>query len=137
MDPYRQSAVIPVKVIEGRLHVLMITTVGGGRWVVPKGIIEDRMSPQESARKEAIEEAGVTGNVRPKPVGEYTYEKWNDTCHVTVYLMLVDEVLDVWPEQQVRRREWVLPEEAARRAREPGLSGMLREIEETVRRLGA
>ena len=115
----------------------MITSAGGKRWVVPKGIVEDGMSPQESARKEALEEAGITGRVVPEPVGEYTYVKWNGTCRVTVYLMHVEEVRDSWPEQPLRSREWVLPEEGARRVREGALSGMLREVEATAVRLGA
>lgn len=136
MDPYKQSGVIPVRRAEGELRVLMVTSSAGSRWVIPKGIIEERMSPQDSARKEAREEAGITGRVLPELLGEYAYSKWNGTCRVKVYIMAVEEILDSWPEKTVRRREWLSPQEAAGRVREPELQVMLEQIEESARRLG-
>lgn len=137
MDPYNQSAVIPVMERDGKIRVLMVTSAGGKRWVVPKGIIEEGLSPAASAAREALEEAGVRGRVLPELLGEYAYRKWGGTCRVKVFLMAVREILESWPEQGLRRREWLAPAEAAARAREPELSAMIADVERTARRLGA
>ena len=103
---YVQSAVVPYRVASGSVEVLLITTRGGRRWTVPKGVVEPRMTAAASAAKEAYEEAGVRGDVDAPPLGVYEYEKWGGTCTVEVYAMRVTEVLDAWPESH-RRRRWV------------------------------
>ena len=65
---YRQSAVIPYRLREGRVEILLITSRKGKRWVVPKGILEPELTPAESAAKEAREEAGVSGRISAAPV---------------------------------------------------------------------
>jgi phosphohistidine phosphatase len=74
---YRQSGVIPYRISDGAIEVLLVSSRGGARWVVPKGVVEiGMMSPVESACREAYEEGGVRGNASEAPIGEYTYEKW-------------------------------------------------------------
>ena len=60
---YNQSGVVPFKRSKDGLQVLLITSRSGKRWVIPKGIVESEFSPQESAQKEAYEEAGITGKI--------------------------------------------------------------------------
>jgi 8-oxo-dGTP pyrophosphatase MutT (NUDIX family) len=43
--------------------------------MIPKGWPIDGLSPQEVAKREAGEEAGVIGKVKRKPVGEFRYVK--------------------------------------------------------------
>jgi phosphohistidine phosphatase len=121
---YIQSAVIPYRLRQGRVEVLLITSRKRRRWVLPKGIREPGMSAAESAAKEALEEAGVEGPVSAEPVGRYQYRKWGGTCTVEVFTMAVESVLDRWPEQ-FRDRQWLTPEEAARRVEEPDLERLL------------
>jgi 8-oxo-dGTP pyrophosphatase MutT (NUDIX family) len=122
-----QSGVIPYRREQGQLQVLVITSSDGLRWVVPKGLIEPDLTPVESACMEALEEAGVTGNVSPNPFGSYTYVKWGKTCRVEVFGLEVTEVLDRWQEM-TRTREWVSVEEAAARVSDPGLRALLRDL---------
>jgi 8-oxo-dGTP pyrophosphatase MutT (NUDIX family) len=131
---YQQSAVIPYRV-NGRvrsqaplIEVMLITSRKRKRWVIPKGIIEPGMTPQESALKEAYEEAGIRGNVSATACGVYFYEKWQGICRVEVFLLEVTEVLPDWPEAALRDREWMTFEEAANRVRENDLKQLLLKI---------
>ncbi len=124
---YRQSAVIPYRLDSGSLEILMITSRRKKRWVIPKGIIEPNLSPQLSAAKEALEEAGLEGQVSPTPLGNYEYHKWKGTCKVEVYTLQVEKVLDRWQEDY-RDREWISLHAAINRAEEPGLKEILRSL---------
>ena len=95
---YRQSAVLPYRWRDGDLEVLLITSRGGKRWVLPKGIVEPGFAPAASAVKEAAEEAGVSGRAHPEPIGRYRRHKWGGTCDVAIYPMRVDEEREDWPE---------------------------------------
>lgn len=112
---YRQSAVIPYRWKDGQLEVLIISSSGGKRWVVPKGIIEPGLSPTASAAAEAGEEAGVVGDVGTTPLGRYRYRKWGGRCEVEVYPMAVHHELPEWPESGRRRRRWLPVEKAAKK----------------------
>jgi phosphohistidine phosphatase len=104
---YDQSAVIPFRFINNRIEILLITSINSGKWIIPKGIIEENLSAQESAAKEAYEEAGVKGDVIDTLVGEYSYDKWGGTCQVQVYPLYVREIFDDWLESGERERRWV------------------------------
>jgi len=117
---YTQSAVIPYRRRDGRLEVLLISSRRKKRWVIPKGVKEPDLSPQDSAAKEALEEAGIRGRVSSKPIGSYAYQKWGGTCQVQVHTMGVEAVLDEWDESY-RDREWLSVDEAAERLTEPEL----------------
>lgn len=103
---YNQSGVTPFRFVDGKLQVLLITS-HNGNWIFPKGFVEPDLSPQESARQEAIEEAGVEGFVFEKKIGEFRYRKWGGTCTVLMYLMRVDKINSDWPEKYFRTRKWV------------------------------
>jgi len=126
---YTQSAAIPLRCRDGAVEVLLITSRSGKRWVVPKGIVESDLSPAESAAKEAWEEAGVRGSVRPESVGTYQYQKWGGTCTVEVFALDVELPEDTWPEQELRQRRWFDVEGAAELVREEGLPAMIRALE--------
>lgn len=128
---FQQSAVIPYRFQENRLEVLLITT-RKGRWIIPKGVVDPGNTPLESAANEAWEEAGVEGAISGEIFGHYAYEKWGGTCEVDVYLMQVQTVHASWPEQDFRDREWLSPDAAADRVREPELQAMLRGLPEQI-----
>lgn len=114
---FRQSAVIPYLVSNGVTEVVLVTSSSSKYWVIPKGVIERSMSPEDSAAKEALEEAGVTGNVSGDVVTEYRYKKWGGTCHVKVYPLEVKEVLPSWDEMEDRERIFVEIPKAIKLAR--------------------
>lgn len=111
---YRQSAAVPFRIAADGIEVLIVRSSRKRHWVVPKGIIEPGLSPQQSAEKEAREEAGVEGEVLADAVGEYRYPKWGGECLVTVYPMRVERELPehAWRENH-RGRRWVSPATAA------------------------
>jgi 8-oxo-dGTP pyrophosphatase MutT (NUDIX family) len=109
---YRQSGAIPYRVKEGELQILLITSRKRKKWIIPKGVVEPYMTPQESAAQEAYEEAGVFGRVWDEPVGVYEVEKWGGMCTVTVFPMLVSKVYEDWMEEDFRKRKWLKPEKA-------------------------
>lgn len=112
----KQSAVIPYRKHKGNLEILLITSIKTGRWVIPKGGIENYLTARRSAEKEAFEEAGITGSVGHKCLGEYLYvkseNKNGDECHVKVFPMSVRKELENWPEKKLRKRKWVKAKDA-------------------------
>ncbi len=129
---YRQSGVIPFRRSEDGAEIMLITSRSRRRWIIPKGIAEPGISPAASAAKEAIEEAGVTGHVLPDPVARYQYRKWGGICTVAVFLMEVEGVLERWPEQKIRQREWVRPREASERVEIPELREVFSRLQERL-----
>lgn len=123
-----QSGVIPYRIIDGEIEVMLITSSGGKRWVIPKGLIEPDMTPEDSAAKEAWEEAGVLGQVFSDLMGTYEYYKSGCTWQVDVFLLQVETVVENWPEAYKRKRQWVSIPKAIKRVDEPELKLILRDL---------
>lgn len=124
---YEQSGVIPYRFTNGDIEIMLITNRKGKRWVIPKGIVEPDMTPQESALEEAWEEAGIEGELSFDAIGEYRYEKWGGVCRVEVFLLQVHVLAYDWLES-FRAREWFTVEQAAKRVREKGLKQIIRDL---------
>src|SRR6185437_4781462 len=58
---------------QGRLEVLLVTSLTARRWILPKGWPEPNLTLAQSAAREALEEAGVVGEINTVPVGCYHY----------------------------------------------------------------
>ena len=130
---YKQSAVIPFREKSGRLLVLLITARNSGNWIVPKGLIEPGLSDRESAAMEALEEAGITGEVSTRAVAQYSYNKWGGTCDVSVYLMKVKHELDDWLEKDERKRKWVRAEKAVGLVKRREIKDMLEKLSNHIK----
>ena len=129
---FDQSAVVPFRLREGAPEIVLITSRKKRRWVVPKGVKELDLSPEESAAKEALEEAGIEGTVLSGAIGTYEYDKWGGVCRVEVFAMSVENVHDAWLESY-RDREWLSVEEASGRVEEPELKRMIRSLPTLIR----
>ncbi len=131
---YMQSGVVPYRRTEAGLEILLIGSSKKKRWVVPKGIITPGLTPQASAAKEALEEAGIEGEVENPSLGTFTLDKWGAEVTCEVYPMRVTRVHDedAWDERH-RGRMWVSPEVALERIGRPGLEPLIRAL---VQRLG-
>ncbi len=102
-----QSAVIPYrKSAEGIIEIMLVTTRNES-WTIPKGTIQIGFSARESAANEAREEAGISGKVKKKIIGEYSYKKFGDNYSVKVYKMKIKKVHKKWDEKHFRERLWV------------------------------
>ena len=132
---YRQSSVIPYRLNEGVVEILVISSSKKKHLVVPKGISDPGLTPQQSAAKEAMEEAGAEGEVSTEPLGSYHYPKWGASCSVEVYAMKVTKMIDEseWQERH-RGRSWVTPEEAAARLKQRELAPMVDKLAAGLRR---
>lgn len=108
-----QASAVPYRMRTGQAEFLLITT-RKGNWIFPKGIIDAGDTAEDTARKEAYEEAGVRGAVRGPSLCSYRYEKWDSICEVAVFLLEVEGEEPEWPESGERRRGWFRFEEARR-----------------------
>ena len=121
----RQVGALPYALVDGRLSVLLITSRRSGRWIFPKGAIEPDMSASESAALEALEEAGVIGEIEDTPIGSYRTGSDSDgsaLVDVDIYPMLVQNQLDEWKERGQRLRHWAVVSEAQRLLADPALA---------------
>ncbi len=121
---YRQSAVIPYRLAKGRVEILLVSSSSGRHWVVPKGIHEPGMSAEDSAAKEAEEEAGILqGKIGDKELGRYRYSKWGSQCSVRVFPMQVNELVkdEDW-DGGYRQRKWVPAQKVAGFLKQPELA---------------
>lgn len=115
--------------------VLLITSRGTGRWILPKGWPIDGLNGAEAALQEAWEEAGVKeAEIGSKAIGQYEFVKGMDSggevpVQTHVYLAQVHTLADDYPEVSQRKRKWVTPAEAARMVDEPGLRKILRNLQ--------
>ncbi|MET0069015.1 MAG: histidine phosphatase family protein [Candidatus Thiodiazotropha sp.] len=126
---YNQSSVIPYRVVDGKVEIMVVMSSKRKHWVLPKGISEPALSLQESAAKEALEEAGIEGEVAEEPIGSYSYEKWGAECTVDVFPMRVTRELSEkeWEENH-RGREWLSPKQAMKRVKQAELKPMIQSL---------
>jgi len=132
--PLRQSGVIPFRRTGADVEVLLVTSRETGRWVIPKGGIQRGLTAAQSAEHEALEEAGVKGKIRKKPLGSYTYSKRlspaiSVPAIVEVFALQVNKCVKKWPEMSEREIEWVDVPTATDLVHEDGLKVLLRRLE--------
>jgi 8-oxo-dGTP pyrophosphatase MutT (NUDIX family) len=108
-----QAAAIPICNRAGRLEICLIRKNDSDKWGIPKGIVDPGDMPEDTALKEAWEEAGVMGGLVGPPIGNYTYDKRGNTYTVAVYVIHVTDEHPTWPEMEFRERVWKSIDEAA------------------------
>jgi 8-oxo-dGTP pyrophosphatase MutT (NUDIX family) len=129
----RQIAAMPWRHDGGHLQVLLVTSRTNRRWMLPKGWPMSGKSDAEAAAQEALEEAGVVGRVAPRAIGSYRYikdyvDKPGVPAQALVFPLQVDRLLDEWPEQAQRQREWFTFEEARHAVEVPDLARLLSDL---------
>lgn len=106
--------------------MLLITSRGKGRWIVPKGWPMAGTTPADAAAIEAYEEAGVIGRPHPLCLGIYSYTKQGKLpCVVALYAVQVERLSRRFPERHERKRRWFNLKDAARVIEEPELAQLL------------
>lgn len=132
--PRLQVAALCYRKKKGEKQVLLVTSRGTGRWILPKGWPIRGLDARESALKEAWEEAGVRrGRSKGGAIGTFTYDKirdegWPMPVETLVYKVAVDELSDDFPEADERTRRWVSADDAANMVQEPELKDILRAL---------
>lgn len=132
-DVLRQVGALPIRNSEsGGVEVLLVTSRETGRWIIPKGWPMRRMPDHKAAAREALEEAGVEGDVKKRPIGTYTYFKRQARTfalvEVAVYLLRVERERKRYSEMNERRKQWMRPKAAAEAVLEPELATLIRRI---------
>ncbi|KZZ24563.1 NUDIX hydrolase, partial [Sulfitobacter sp. HI0082] len=101
----------------GKLQILLITSRGSKRWIIPKGWPMDGKTPAASALVEAWEEGGVVGQVRGQCLGVYSYAKTGEDgavpCLAMLYPVKVKTLAKQFPEKGQRKRLWCSRQKAA------------------------
>ena len=115
-----QYAALPYRIHGRQVQVMLITSRGTGRWVIPKGWPMDGLAPRETAVAEAAEEAGILGEIVDRPIGSYRYIKHlkgaqSMAIQVIVFPLLVEGQTLAFKEQGQRRSRWFRYQEAASR----------------------
>lgn len=130
----RQVAALCLRLTSEGARVLLVTSRGTGRWILPKGWPIPGLHDSRAALQEAWEEAGVRrAQVMAVPIGSYEYDKVlksGDKAHVLtrVYLAQVSELAANYPERKQRHRRWFSLRDAAARVAEPKLRAILRRL---------
>lgn len=102
------------------LKVLMINSQSGPKLLFPKGGWENDETDEEAAVREAMEEAGVKGELK-EFLGKYEFRSKSQQdefspegcCKAHMFALHVNEVLESWPEQSTRSRRWLTIPDAA------------------------
>jgi len=129
--PYRYRSASQTPSIE-EMEVLLISSQKGHSMLFPKGGWEINESMEDAAKRETLEEAGVTGNVKDR-LGKWRYKSKSQPVIHEGYMfsLLVNKQLDIWPEKKNRNRRWFSVTEA----REVCQQWWMREaLDELVRR---
>lgn len=130
---FTQSSVIPYRIQNGELEVLLITSIRKKNWIVPKGFIEFNLSAFESAKKEAYEEAGVVGENETIELGSFELKKKNGISLIKVFTMEVSEELDDYPEKNLRKRKWFSYKDALEKIDVPEIKNFIVKLKDKVK----
>ena len=120
-----QSGAMPFLFKNGVLHIVLVTSSSGSRWIVPKGGLEKEMTRQEVALMEAAEEAGAIGALEH---GLKTECRMADQRKLHLYPLRVAVLLPHWPERLMRRRVVLPIYRALLRIRDPELAQAIRRL---------
>jgi 8-oxo-dGTP pyrophosphatase MutT (NUDIX family)/CYTH domain-containing protein len=120
-----QAGALPFLFKDGILHIVLITSSSGTRWIIPKGGLEHNMSRQEVALMEAAEEAGAIGSIEH---GLKTECRQGDQRLLHLYPLRVAVLLPNWPERLQRRRVVLPIYRALLRIRDAGLAQAIRRL---------
>ncbi|XP_044462103.1 nudix hydrolase 16, mitochondrial-like [Mangifera indica] len=108
------------------VEVLMISSASGPGLLFPKGGWENDETVQQAAEREAVEEAGVRGQLMDL-LGDYHFRSKTHQdeyspeglCKAAMFALLVTEELKSWPEQSTRMRSWLSIPVAVESCRHP------------------
>src|SRR5262245_21648902 len=124
-----QYAALPWRRYKSATEVMLVTSRGTGQWIIPKGWPMKRKAPHIAAAREALEEAGVVGQVSKEPIGSFSHKKLLKQGHamveVKVFSLEVTSQRKTWPEKGERQVRWLSPSDAAKTVREPVLAKLI------------
>ena len=93
-------------------------------WLLPKGHIERGESPEQTAKREVLEETGVMGDLDPAPLGETLFHLPNETVRTSFFLIRAEQTTTP---HEARRMQWFPFDEAYHRLSFPDQRKILAE----------
>lgn len=118
------------RIRRGRPEILLVTAKRAkGLWVYPKGHVEKRETPRETAVREVLEEAGADAVVKRK-LRDLVYEVGHSEIRVRYFLM---RATNGGAPMEGRRLAWVSPSVARRRVRFADSRALLKLALEAIR----
>lgn len=131
--PRLQVAALCYRKGKNEPEVLLVTSRGTGRWILPKGWAEVQQTASDTAATEAYEEAGIIGTAEKKPYALFRSFKGLDgglsvPTRVLVFRLKVDKQLRNFPERGQRKVVWVPISRAVKMADEAGLKPILKRL---------
>lgn len=130
---FNQSCVIPFRISNGSIELLLITSIKKQKWIFPKGFIEFNLSAFESAKKEAYEEAGVIGENETVELGSFELKKKNRSSQVKIFSMEVTKELKDYPEKNLRKRKWFTIKDALENIENSDIKNFVHKLEIKVK----
>lgn len=132
-DVRTQFGALCYRVRGDKVQVLLVTSRGTNRWIVPKGWPVADATPASAAAQEAWEEAGVEGRVMGNCLGIYSYTKSDENdglpCVVAVFPIQVKRLRDDYPEADQRSRKWFSLKKASNFLTEPELRQLVADFD--------
>lgn len=107
----KKAAAVCYRRIDASIEILLVKAHGGG-WIFPKGSLEPGEEPWQAAQREALEEAGVTGEVRHERLTTFLHFKQgvNKENRVAAFLLRVTSLQP--PQERERQPTWFSPQAA-------------------------
>lgn len=135
----RQAGAMPYTVVDGQVVFLLVTSRRSHRWIFPKGAMSEKLSPWESAAREALEEAGVSGTIAETPIGSYQAamsDEQHTLVEIDLYPLQVTTQHDEWDEMAERHRHWVILPEARRLLADRSLAALAEALNRQILQQG-
>jgi len=100
----------PFMIKKGKIQIMLVKTISGNSWILPKGRPEDNLKQPQVAELESYEEAGIKGKVYSSNSHKEFDRETGGT--IVIYPLLIKKTLDQWPEKEQRERRLVSIKEA-------------------------
>jgi CYTH domain-containing protein/8-oxo-dGTP pyrophosphatase MutT (NUDIX family) len=104
--------VIPFRQTSKGVELVMVSTRDHRRWIFPKGQPEAGRLPEQVAKAEALEEAGLSGRICGHPV-VLPYQREQGTTNLLLFPFQVTHIASNWQESTQRERKVILLDQAS------------------------
>lgn len=128
-----EVGVLPYLFEDDEARVVLVTSRGKGRWILPKGHTQEGVPNADQAIVEAFEEAGIVGRFGPFDPIDVVRGSGARARSLRLYPMHVRHLAERWPEEVFRRRRVVTPLKAIELMDEPALKGAVEQFTRQLR----